>query len=98
MKPITPEEIQKIAKLARLSISGDDMDLYTTQMGEIINYVSRLETLDTEHIAPLEHVLEKVNVQREDTVKPSIKKKTALRNAPEADDNFFKVPQVIKKQ
>ena len=64
---------------------------------EILNYVEKLNELDTDNVEPLNHPIENVNVFREDELKPSVDTEEALKNAPDRTDEFFKVPKVINQ-
>jgi aspartyl-tRNA(Asn)/glutamyl-tRNA(Gln) amidotransferase subunit C len=90
------KEIEKIAELARLKFSDEELENFAHQMNEILSYMDKLNELDTENIQPLSHPIEQINIFREDTVKSSISTKEALKNAPDKDEKFFKVPKVIQ--
>ncbi len=94
-KPLTKEDVLKVAALSRLSLSDKEVDEMTCQLGAILNYVAQLETLDTENVEPLAHCLPIHNALREDVVKPSLSNEKALSNAPQTDDHFFAVPKVL---
>ncbi len=92
---VTIKDVEHIAELARLRFNEKELDNFTHQLNEILSYVEKLNELDTENVEPLSHPVENSNVFRDDEVKPSVKRDEALRNAPEKDDSFFKVPKVI---
>ena len=92
---VTIKDVEHIAELARLRFNEKELDNFTHQLNEILSYVEKLNELDTEDVEPLSHPVENNNVFRDDEVKPSVKREDALRNAPEKDDSFFKVPKVI---
>lgn len=92
---VTREDVVHIAELARLKFADAEIDSYTEQLNEILNYMEKLNELDTENVEPLSHPVEGNNVFREDGVKPSISTEEALKNAPEKDEQFFKVPKII---
>ena len=92
---VTRKDVEHIAELARLKFADSEIDGYTNQLNEILNYIEKLNELDTENIEPLSHPVEAFNVFREDEVKPSISTEEALKNGPEKDEQFFKVPKVI---
>ncbi len=95
---ISREEVLRIAKLARLSLSDEEITLYTYQLGDILNYVQKLNELDVEAVEPMKHVLDMVNVLREDKNLPSLSREDVLNNAPEHDGEFFKVPRVLETE
>jgi aspartyl-tRNA(Asn)/glutamyl-tRNA(Gln) amidotransferase subunit C len=92
---VTIKDVEHIAELARLKFNEQELDNFTHQLNEILSYVEKLNELDTENVEPLSHPVENNNVFREDEVKPSIMREEALRNAPDKNELFFKVPKVI---
>ncbi len=92
---VTRKDVEHIAELARLKFSGEELENFTEQLNEILSYIEKLNELDTENVNPLSHPVEGENVFREDVAKPSVKREEALKNAPDSDDEFFKVPKVI---
>ena len=92
---VTRKDVEHIAELARLKFKEDELENFTEQLNEILSYVEKLNELDTENVLPLSHPVEGDNVFREDEVKASVDRKDALRNAPDSDDEFFRVPKVI---
>lgn len=94
--PVNKEEVKKIAQLAKLKLSENEVDEFTGDMNEILGYMDKLNELDTGDVKPLYHPLEGTNVFRDDKLKKSINREDALKNAPERTEEFFKVPKVIK--
>ncbi|MGD1006123.1 MAG: Asp-tRNA(Asn)/Glu-tRNA(Gln) amidotransferase subunit GatC [Ignavibacteriaceae bacterium] len=92
---VTRKDVEHIAELARLKFEDVELDSFTDQLNEILNYMGKLNELNTENVEPLSHPVEENNVFREDEEKPSIPTEEALKNAPEKDEHFFKVPKVI---
>jgi aspartyl-tRNA(Asn)/glutamyl-tRNA(Gln) amidotransferase subunit C len=92
---VTKKDVEKIAELAQLKFSEEELDSFTPQMNEILNYMEKLNELDTENVEPLSHPVEQINVFREDELKPSITTEDVLKNAPAKDEQYFKVPKVI---
>ncbi|MDP2363332.1 MAG: Asp-tRNA(Asn)/Glu-tRNA(Gln) amidotransferase subunit GatC [Ignavibacteria bacterium] len=92
---VTKKDVEKIAELARLKFSEEELENFTPQMNEILSYMDKLNELDTENVEPLSHPVEQTNVFREDKLKPSITAEDALKNAPAKDEHHFKVPKVI---
>lgn len=93
---ISVEEVRYIARLARLQVAPGEEERIAAQMSRILDYVDQLKELDTEGVAPMSHVLPLQNVVREDAVRPRITHEDALRSAPDADEDFFRVPRVIE--
>ncbi|MHB9039643.1 MAG: Asp-tRNA(Asn)/Glu-tRNA(Gln) amidotransferase subunit GatC [Melioribacteraceae bacterium] len=94
---ITKKDVEYIAQLARLRFKDEELENFTSQLNEILNYVDKLNELDTENVEPLSHPVEEFNKFRDDELKPSIEREEALKNAPDRTDEFFKVPKVINK-
>jgi aspartyl-tRNA(Asn)/glutamyl-tRNA(Gln) amidotransferase subunit C len=92
---VTIKDVEHIAELARLKFNEKELDNFTHQLNEILSYVEKLNELDTENVEPLSHPVENTNVFRDDIVKQSVPREEALKNAPDKNDSFFKVPKVI---
>ena len=92
---LTREEVLHVAELARLSLSPEEIELFTVQLNEILEYVEKLQELDTSGVAPLAHVIPLVSVFREDLVRESPPLDAVLENAPAREDGNFLVPRVI---
>ena len=95
---VKKDDVKNIAKLSKLRLSEEEIEEFTEDMNQILDYVKKLDSLDTSNIEPLYHPLEGVNVFREDKLKESIDTETALKNAPKRTEEFFKVPKVIKAE
>lgn len=89
--------VDKLANLARLQFNADEKEGIKNDLQRMIQFVEKLNELDTTGIEPLLHMSEQVNVLREDEVQGSISTAEGLKNAPAHDEQFFKVPKVIKK-
>ena len=89
--------VDKLAHLARLQFNDVEKTSIKKDLQKMIAFVEKLNELDTTGILPLLHMSDNVNVLREDEVKGSISSAEGLKNAPYHDDQFFKVPKVIKK-
>jgi aspartyl-tRNA(Asn)/glutamyl-tRNA(Gln) amidotransferase subunit C len=92
---ITEEEVVHVAKLARLNLDEKSLELYTKQLGDILNYMETLNGVDTRDVPPTSHAIFINNAFRDDEVKPSVSVDRALENAPEAESGSFVVPRVI---
>ncbi len=97
---VTRENIEHIAKLARLDFSGEEFDKLTSDMNSVLGYIDQLKALNVSNIAPLENINESVekNVFREDRSAPCLSQTEALMNAPKAADGYFLVPKVIERE
>ena len=93
--PITIEDVDKIAKLAKLEFSPEEKKKFTEQMAQIVTYFEKLNELDTDEVPPTYHVLDIKNVMREDKVEPWLTQEDVLANAPARKLGFFSVPKVI---
>ena len=94
---ITNKLIQDIAALAKLEFDEQSAEQMKADLEKIIGFVDKLSEIDTEGVDPLIYLSEEVNVLREDEVKAVISQVEALKNAPEKDSDYFKVPTVLKK-
>ena len=94
---VTSGLINNLANLARLRFNEEEKAEIRNDLQRMIAFVEKLQEVDTTGIEPLLHMSETMNAYREDEVKGSMQKATALANAPGADSNYFKVPKVIKK-
>jgi aspartyl-tRNA(Asn)/glutamyl-tRNA(Gln) amidotransferase subunit C len=93
--PVTIKEVEHIAELARLKFSKEELQSYTDQLNKILEYMEKLNELDTSNVEPLSHPVEGSNVFRKDKLKPSVSREDAFKNAPDSTEEFFKVPKVI---
>lgn len=89
-------EIDRVALLARLKLSEAEKGLFTKQVDGIIEYVDKLNELDTADVEPTAHVLPIRNVFRKDELRKSLPRDKALQNAPAKDDGFYSVPKIIE--
>lgn len=89
--------VEKLANLSRLQFNDTEKAEIKYDLQRMIAFVEKLNELNLEQVEPLLHMSEEVNVLREDEIKGSITREEALKNAPLHDDQFFKVPKVIKK-
>ena len=96
MAAITPEEVEHVANLARLEFNEDEIDQFTHQLGRILDYIGKLNELDTTDVPPTSHVLPIHNVSKDDAVKPSYDRELVFATAPETEDGHFDVPKVIE--
>jgi len=93
---ISKEEIEHIAMLARLSLSGEEKELFGSQLSSILDYMDKLNELDTDAVEPTSHVLLLSNVMRDDILGISIPREEALMNAPDHTEKFYRVPKIIE--
>lgn len=93
---VSVKDVEYVALLARLHFGEKEKQKLTEQLNRILEYMEKLNELDTSNVEPLSHVVEQTNVFREDAVKPSAPVKEILKNSPFPTEKFFKVPKVIK--
>lgn len=96
MATITTNEVKHVAALARLEFDDDQIQQFTYHLARVLDYIGKLNELDTTDIPPTSHVLSIRNVVKEDVAKPSYDRDLVLATAPAAEDGYFEVPQVIE--
>ncbi|MBI4618736.1 MAG: Asp-tRNA(Asn)/Glu-tRNA(Gln) amidotransferase subunit GatC [Desulfobacterales bacterium] len=93
---ITKEEVDKVAKLARLGFTEEEKEKFASQLNSILVYFDNLGELDTIGIEPTSHASTISNVFRDDKVESSISKEESLLNAPDGKRDCFRVPRIIE--
>jgi aspartyl-tRNA(Asn)/glutamyl-tRNA(Gln) amidotransferase subunit C len=96
-KKIDKSQVKKVAKLARLELSEAEIEEFAGQLNAIIDYVERMNKLNTEGVEPMAHCLPVNNVFRDDIIKESLGTEKTLANAPQSDGPFFKVPKILEE-
>ena len=94
---ISLEQIKHLAHLSRLEFSEEELKEMQGDMGKILDFVAQIDALDLSGIEPLTQMSDSVNVMREDQTKGMIQKEEALRNAQDANSDYFRVPKFGKK-
>lgn len=94
-KKIDQALVRKVAKLSRLDLTEDEVDEFTSQLSAILDYMDKMNELDTDNIESLAHCLPISNVFREDRIRQSLGTDQTLANAPQRDGEFFKVPKIL---
>jgi len=92
---ITKEEVEHVAWLAHVELAEGEKTIFTEQFNEILDYFKKIDKADTEDVPPTYHVLDLINVYREDERKKSLNREDALRNAPEKEREFYKAPRIV---
>ena len=95
MTKISSSDVRKVAQLARLELSDDQIETYTSQLEEILSYVDKLQEIDTENVPPTTRAVEVVNVMREDLVEVNTTREDILNQAPQREGDFFRVPKIL---
>lgn len=94
---IKDELIDHIADLARLSFEGEERSAIKKDLNNIIDFMDKLNAVDTENVEPLVFMSTEINVLREDIPAQTITHEEALRNAPKKDSDYFRIPKVLDK-
>ena len=92
---IERKDVEYVAWLARLDVSEEEIELFTGQLGQVLDHAEKIKSLDTEDVEPTSHAIPLKNVMREDMVRPCLSQEEALSNAPSSEDGYFKVPRMI---
>lgn len=92
---ISHEEVAKVARLARLDLPEDKVELFAGQIGDILAYIDKLNELDTTGVEPLYGPVSHATVMRPDEVRRTCSRDEVLANAPETDGTFFTVPRIV---
>ncbi|MCO6047267.1 Asp-tRNA(Asn)/Glu-tRNA(Gln) amidotransferase subunit GatC [Aeoliella sp. ICT_H6.2] len=92
---LTSDDVEKVALLARLMLSPDELESMTAEMQQIVGYVDQLAEVDTTGIEPMAHAVELRNVTKDDNVAPSLPRGEALANAPKHNEEGYLVPAVL---
>lgn len=94
---INDELIDKLANLARLRFNEEEKEEIKNDLTKMISFIDKLNELDTTGVEPLLHMSDNINILREDEIKDMLSRQDVFKNAPLHDEQFFKVPKVIKK-
>lgn len=96
MSGITEDQTRRVAEMARLKLTDEEVKMFTKQLDELIEYAEQLNELPTDNIEPTSHVAELKNVMREDRARTWISREEALKNVPEQKDGLIKVPVILE--
>jgi len=92
---ISLDQVRHVAKLARLALSEEQLTKLAPQLAAILGYVEQISKIDMTGVQPMAHALPLHNIFREDIVEPSLPLQEVLKNAPQTDGPFFKVPKIL---
>jgi aspartyl-tRNA(Asn)/glutamyl-tRNA(Gln) amidotransferase subunit C len=95
MAEITKSEVEYVADLAKLTLSDEDKQRLTKELGAILEYVGKLNEVDTEGVEPMMHAAGAANVFRDDEQRQGLERDEALANAPRSDGAYFLVPRIL---
>jgi aspartyl-tRNA(Asn)/glutamyl-tRNA(Gln) amidotransferase subunit C len=94
MEKISKDDVRHVAKLAELEFDEKDVEKITSQLDRILDHVANISKVNTEGVPPTSHILDVKNVFREDEAKKSVTQEDALKNAPDEENQGFKVPKI----
>lgn len=95
MATISPEQVRHVAKLARLTLSDEEVERFAAQLTAVTDHFAQLSEVDVEGVEPLAHPAATRDVLRKDETRECLSPEDALKNAPQRHQDFFKVPQVL---
>jgi len=95
MSKLTRADVAHVARLARLELSDDELDMFTGQLADVLDHAADVEALEIDDVPPTAHPLPLVNVLRDDIVQPSLDRDEVLRAAPKAENGRFVVPRIL---
>ena len=96
--PLTRQEVAHLARLARLAVTDDELDLFAGQLDAVLDAVAQVGKADVEDVPPMTHAVPLTNVTRPDVVTPSLPRDVVLAEAPAAEDDRFRVPQILGEE
>ena len=92
---IDREQVQKVAYLARLDLTPEEEEKFTSQLSSILEYFEQLSELNTDDVPPTTRAIDISNITRRDELQPDVEREALLNEAPEREDDFFRVPQIL---
>jgi aspartyl-tRNA(Asn)/glutamyl-tRNA(Gln) amidotransferase subunit C len=95
MASISRDDVAHVARLARLELSEDELELFTAQLAAVLEHAADVEALDVGDVPPTMHPYPLLNVLRDDEVRPSVDRDEVLGQAPSAQNGRFKVPPIL---
>jgi aspartyl-tRNA(Asn)/glutamyl-tRNA(Gln) amidotransferase subunit C len=93
--PLRREDVAKVAKLARLALSDEELDMFTEQLGQILEHANDIAALQLDDVVATAHPFGLINVVREDLIEPSLSRDNLLAMAPDSQDGRFAVPRIM---
>ena len=95
--PLTRQELAHLARLARLAVTDEELDLFAGQLAVVLDAVARVGEAPVEDVPPTTHAVPMTNVMRPDVVRPSLPRDVVLAGAPAAEDGRFRVPRILQE-
>lgn len=94
-QPISKRDVTHVAKLARLALTEDELERYTSQLAAVLGHAADIEALDIEGVPPTAHPLPLTNVFRADIPRPSLDRDEVLAQAPDVESDRFRIPRIL---
>ncbi|MEV7096987.1 Asp-tRNA(Asn)/Glu-tRNA(Gln) amidotransferase subunit GatC [Amycolatopsis sp. NPDC051045] len=98
MPNISRDEVAHLAKLARLAVTDDELDVFAGQLDQILDSVAKVSEVAADNVPPTSHAVPLTNVFRQDVVVPGLSQQQALASAPAAEDGRFRVPRILGEE
>lgn len=95
---LTKKEVVKVAKLAKIELSEEEVEIFSKQLPQILDFIEKLNELDTSRIFPFYEIFDANAPLREDIPKKGLTNEEALANSPQKENGFFVVPRVVKAE
>lgn len=96
MSEIAPETVGQLARQARLALSSEEIDFFTAQLASVLATAKAVQRIETEGVSPTFHAVSVKNVMRADKSRPSWPQELILQNAPDRQEDFFRVPRILE--
>jgi len=93
--PLQREDVARVARLARLTLTEAELDLFTSQLGQVLEHANDMSALNLDDVEPTAHPFGLINVFRRDVVRPSLDRDVLLSQAPDAESGRFAVPRIL---
>jgi aspartyl-tRNA(Asn)/glutamyl-tRNA(Gln) amidotransferase subunit C len=96
--PLTRQEVAHLARLARLAVTDEELDLFAGQLDAVLDAVAKVGQADVADVPPTTHAVPMINVMRPDEVRPSLPRDAVLAAAPAAEEGRFRVPRILQEE
>jgi aspartyl-tRNA(Asn)/glutamyl-tRNA(Gln) amidotransferase subunit C len=96
--PLTRQEVAHLARLARLAVTDEELDLFAGQLDAVLDAVAKVGQADVGDVPPTTHAVPMINVMRPDEVRPSLPRDAVLAAAPAAEEGRFRVPRILQEE
>lgn len=95
---ISRDEVEHVARLARLELTGDEIELFRGQLSAVLERAQRIQSLDLDDLPPMSHPVQLTNVWRPDDVVPPQDPEAIIANAPQREETFYRVPRILEEE